>query len=152
MFFTSSVFLKSPKRVAALAMVMGLCLLIYALGEGALREALAQGGRRSGTREASLPESQRSAVGVPAISGGAPAQSGRSATDLEPHRGTKIALELPGPGVSAILSALLKEGAERECKRIATVGFPTAKAIVNSRVASADPPHPMIRSAIQCEA
>lgn len=44
MFFTSSVFLKSPKRVAAVAMVMGLCLLIYALGERSLREALAKAG------------------------------------------------------------------------------------------------------------
>jgi transposase len=44
LFFTSSVFLKSPKRVAAVAMVMGLCLLIYALGESSLREALTQAG------------------------------------------------------------------------------------------------------------
>jgi transposase len=42
MFFTSSVFLKNPKRVAALAMVMGLCLLVYALGERMVREALAK--------------------------------------------------------------------------------------------------------------
>ncbi len=28
-FFTSSVFLKNPQRVAALAMIMGLCLLVY---------------------------------------------------------------------------------------------------------------------------
>jgi transposase len=42
LFFTSSVFLKTPQRVAALAMVMGLCLLIYTLGQRALRQALAQ--------------------------------------------------------------------------------------------------------------
>lgn len=41
MFFTSSVFLKSPERVAALAMVMGLCLLVYTLTQRALRQALA---------------------------------------------------------------------------------------------------------------
>jgi transposase len=29
LFFTSSVFLNTPRRVAALAMVMGLCLLVY---------------------------------------------------------------------------------------------------------------------------
>jgi transposase len=29
MFFTDSVFLRTPERVAALAMVMGLCLLVY---------------------------------------------------------------------------------------------------------------------------
>ncbi|MBE9170518.1 IS1634 family transposase [Pleurocapsales cyanobacterium LEGE 06147] len=40
MFFTSSVFLKSPKRVAALAMMMGLCLLVYTLAQRALRQAL----------------------------------------------------------------------------------------------------------------
>ena len=42
LFFTSSVFLKSPKRIAALAMVMGLSLLVYSLGQRALRLALAQ--------------------------------------------------------------------------------------------------------------
>ncbi|ABA20307.1 transposase, IS4 family [Trichormus variabilis ATCC 29413] len=42
LFFTSSVFLNSPQRVAALAMVMGLCLLVYSLGQRTLRQALAQ--------------------------------------------------------------------------------------------------------------
>lgn len=40
LFFTSSVFLNSPERVAALAMVMGLCLLVYSLGQRSLRQAL----------------------------------------------------------------------------------------------------------------
>ncbi len=40
-FFTSSVFLNTPRRVAALAMVMGLCLLVYTLGQRQLRQALA---------------------------------------------------------------------------------------------------------------
>ena len=40
LFFTSSVFLKTPERVAALATVMGLCLLVYSLGQRALRLAL----------------------------------------------------------------------------------------------------------------
>ena len=40
LFFTSSVFLNSQERVAALAMVMGLCLLVYSLGQRALRQAL----------------------------------------------------------------------------------------------------------------
>jgi transposase len=44
LFFAASVFVKSPKRVAAVAMVMGLCLLIYALGERTLREALTKTG------------------------------------------------------------------------------------------------------------
>ena len=42
LFFTSSVFLNTPQRVAALAMVMGLCLLVYSLGQRCLRQALAQ--------------------------------------------------------------------------------------------------------------
>ncbi len=42
LFFTSSVFLNTPQRVAALAMVMGLCLLVYTLGQRELRQALAQ--------------------------------------------------------------------------------------------------------------
>jgi transposase len=44
LFFASSLFVKTPRRVAAIAMVMGLCLLIYALGERALRGALAEEG------------------------------------------------------------------------------------------------------------
>ena len=40
LFFTSSVFLKTPKRIASLAMIMGLCLLVYSLGQRKLREAL----------------------------------------------------------------------------------------------------------------
>ena len=40
LFFTSSVFLKTPQRVAALAMLMGLCLLVYSLGQRSLRHAL----------------------------------------------------------------------------------------------------------------
>ena len=40
LFFTNSVFLKTPQRVAALAMLMGLCLLVYSLGQRSLRHAL----------------------------------------------------------------------------------------------------------------
>ena len=40
LFFTDSVFLKSPERIEALAMVMGLCLLIYTLAQRQLRAAL----------------------------------------------------------------------------------------------------------------
>ncbi len=40
LFFTSSVFVKSPKRVMALVMVMGLSLLIYSLAQRQLRQAL----------------------------------------------------------------------------------------------------------------
>jgi transposase len=41
LFFTSSVFLKSAKRIEALAMVMALCLLVYNLAQRQLRLALA---------------------------------------------------------------------------------------------------------------
>ncbi len=44
LFFAASVFVKSPRRVAAIAMVMGLCLLVYALGERSLRRALQESG------------------------------------------------------------------------------------------------------------
>ena len=40
LFFTSSVFLKSPERIMALGMIMGLCLLVYNLGQRKLRQAL----------------------------------------------------------------------------------------------------------------
>ena len=43
LFFTSTVFLNSRKRVAALAMVMGLCLLVDSLGHRALRQCLKRG-------------------------------------------------------------------------------------------------------------
>jgi hypothetical protein len=44
LFFISSVFVKTLRRVAAIAMVMGFCLLVYAIGERSLREALAKTG------------------------------------------------------------------------------------------------------------
>ena len=42
LFFTSSVFLKTPERIAALATVMALALMVYTLGQRQLRNALAQ--------------------------------------------------------------------------------------------------------------
>lgn len=42
MFFASSVFLKSPERIMALGLIMGLCLLVYNLGQRQLRQALKQ--------------------------------------------------------------------------------------------------------------
>jgi len=41
LFFTSSVFLKSAKRIESLAMIMALCLLVYNLAQRQLRLALA---------------------------------------------------------------------------------------------------------------
>lgn len=39
-FLTDSVFLKSPHRIEALGLIMGLCLLIYTLGQRQLRQSL----------------------------------------------------------------------------------------------------------------
>ncbi len=43
-FFADSLFLKSPKRIMALVMVMGLALLVYALAEHKLRTTLQEQG------------------------------------------------------------------------------------------------------------
>jgi transposase len=42
LFFASSVFLKSPERIMALGLILGLCLLVYNLGQRQLRQALQQ--------------------------------------------------------------------------------------------------------------
>lgn len=42
LFFTSSVFVKSPERVAAIALIMGLCLLVYSIGQRQLRYSLVE--------------------------------------------------------------------------------------------------------------
>jgi transposase len=42
LFFASRVFVKLPQRVAAVAMIMGLCLLVYSIGQRQLRSSLAQ--------------------------------------------------------------------------------------------------------------
>ena len=40
LFFADSVFLKTPQRVETMAMLMGLCLLVYSLGQRQIRSAL----------------------------------------------------------------------------------------------------------------
>ena len=40
MFFTDSIFLKSPERIQSLGLIMGLCLLVYSLGQRQLRQTL----------------------------------------------------------------------------------------------------------------
>ena len=42
LFFASRLFVKLPQRVAALAMIMGLCLLVYTIGQRQLRSSLAE--------------------------------------------------------------------------------------------------------------
>jgi transposase len=46
LFFTSSIFLNTPQRVAAMAMLMGLCLLVYSLGQRSLCQALDKAQKR----------------------------------------------------------------------------------------------------------
>ena len=40
LFFTSSVFVKKPERVEVIAMIMGVCLLVYNLAQRKLRQEL----------------------------------------------------------------------------------------------------------------
>jgi transposase len=40
LFFANSIFLKSPERIESLGMVMGLCLLVYTLGQRQIRTPL----------------------------------------------------------------------------------------------------------------
>ncbi len=42
LFFADSIFLKSPERIEALAMIMGLCLLVYTLAQRQIRAALSE--------------------------------------------------------------------------------------------------------------
>jgi len=42
LFFTDSVFLKSSERIESLALIMGLCLLVYTLAQRHLRSRLIQ--------------------------------------------------------------------------------------------------------------
>ena len=44
LFFASSVFLKTPERIMALAFIMALCLLVYSLGQRQLRRVLEEQG------------------------------------------------------------------------------------------------------------
>ena len=44
MFYAESLYLKSPKRIMALLMVMGLSLLVYSLAEKKLRQVMAESG------------------------------------------------------------------------------------------------------------
>ena len=40
LFFADSIYLKSPERIEAMAMIMGLCLLVYTLAQRQIRAAL----------------------------------------------------------------------------------------------------------------
>ena len=42
LFFADSIFLKTPERIESLAMIMGLCLLVYTLAQREIRAALSK--------------------------------------------------------------------------------------------------------------
>jgi transposase len=46
LFLADSVFVKNPRRVETMAMLMGLCLLVYSLGQRSLRGELQRRGER----------------------------------------------------------------------------------------------------------
>ncbi len=48
LFFADSVFLKTPKRIETMAMLMGLCLLVYSLGQREVRRVLKE--RKTGIK------------------------------------------------------------------------------------------------------
>jgi transposase len=60
LFFASSVFLKTPRRIVALAMIMGLCLIVYSLGQRQLRKALEQA-------QATLPNQKGKPTATPTL-------------------------------------------------------------------------------------
>ena len=60
LFFASRVFLKSNRRIMALAMIMGLCLLVYSLGQRQLRQTLA-------AAEATLPQQKGKPTSRPTL-------------------------------------------------------------------------------------
>ena len=60
LFFASRVFLKSNRRIMALAMIMGLCLLVYSLGQRQLRQTLA-------SAEATLPQQKGKPTSRPTL-------------------------------------------------------------------------------------
>jgi transposase len=99
LFFASSVFVKSAKRVGAIAMVMSLCLLVYGLGER--REEFAgsigRGERWCAPSEWEEDPEADAAVDLADVSGGTRVGGGRSEADHEPHRGAKEHLGIPGP-------------------------------------------------------
>ena len=52
--------MNTPRRVAALAMIMGLCLLVYTLGQRHLRQALARA-------EATIPNQLKKPTSTPTL-------------------------------------------------------------------------------------
>ena len=107
LFFASSVFLKSPRRIMALAMIMGLCLMVYSLGQRQLRKALEQA-------HATLPNQKGKPTATPSLRWILQCfqavhlvwlNGGKHLIQLNPRQ--QLILALPGRGLSEILSPLL---------------------------------------------
>ncbi len=60
LFFADSLFLKSPARIMAMIMIMGLCLLIYALAEWRIRQQLQE-------REETIPDQRGQPTQTPTM-------------------------------------------------------------------------------------
>ena len=60
LFFASSIFLKTPRRIMALTMIMALCLMVYSLGQRQLRQTLEQG-------QATLPNQKGQQTNQPTL-------------------------------------------------------------------------------------
>lgn len=86
LFFTSSVFVKSPKRVAALAMVMAVCLLVYSLAQRQLRSALEQAGEGIKNQVGKLTSASYTALGVSVFSSSASTTDCWGQADFQPDK------------------------------------------------------------------
>ena len=60
LFFTSSVFLKTPERIGALGMIMAVALMVYTLAQRQLRQSLAQA-------QATLPDQRKRPTQTPTL-------------------------------------------------------------------------------------
>ena len=60
LFFADSLFLKSPARIMAMIMIMGLCLLIYSLAEWRIRQQLQE-------RDETIPDQRRQPTQTPTM-------------------------------------------------------------------------------------
>ena len=71
LFFTSGVFLKTPERIAALAIIMGLSLMVYTLAQRQVRKALDQANETLLDQRKATDTNTLLTVDFPEVSGGA---------------------------------------------------------------------------------
>jgi len=102
--FTSSVFLNSTERVAALAMVMGLCLLVYNLGQRALRQALERS-KQTIDNQLGKPTATHVTLGVSMFDVHSSGYGRSKSTDYESHRRTTLDSPVFAPLVGILFFA-----------------------------------------------